>query len=74
MKAPSPLRRTPRDPALQAVRQDARLQVRVAEAWTREPDGWGQIDPAPLVAIADDERIPASTRRRAAALLVRLPG
>lgn len=52
-------------------RRDARLAVRVAEAWIRlgRP---GKADLAALGRVATDEALPARTRRRAAAVLARV--
>lgn len=60
----------PRDPDATQSRRDAKLVLRVATCALRGQGG--TIDPAMLLGIAQDERMPPRTQRRAAMLLARL--
>lgn len=60
----------PRDPDATQARRDAKLVLMVATCALRGQGG--TIDPAVLLGIAEDERMPPRTRRRAAVLIARL--
>jgi hypothetical protein len=57
------------DPDVAAARRDARLVLRVA-ACALQGEG-GKFDTVTLLSIAEDERMPVRTRRRAAEMLAR---